>query len=72
MTDCRKLDEYFPAMKTKYFVRRRFDNSGLMLEIHTDLSFEMTLKQLEKFEDDLWMDNLTIKKYPLLIEVMFA
>ena len=29
----RKLDEYFPPTKTKYFVHRFYDNSGLMLEI---------------------------------------
>lgn len=68
----RKLDEYFLPMETKYFVRRRFDNNGLVLEIHTDLDFETALKQLEKFEDDWWLNNMPIDGYSLLIDVMFA
>lgn len=67
-----KLDEYFPPMETKYFVRRRFDNNGLILEIHTNLDFETALKQLEIFEDDWWLDNLTTEGYSLIIDVMFA
>ena len=65
-----KLDEYFPPMETKYFVRCLYDNSGLVLEIHTDLDFETTLKQLEKFEDDWWLDNLTTEGYSLIIDVV--
>ena len=67
-----KLDEYFPPTKTKYFVRRRFDNNGLVLEIHTDLDFETALKQLDKFEDDWWLDNMPTEGHSLLIDVMFA
>lgn len=67
-----KLDEYFPPTKTQYFVRRRFDNNGLVLEIYTDLDFETALKQLDKFEDDWWLDNMPTDGYSLLIDVMFA
>lgn len=60
VVECRKLCRYFPTMETKYFVRRFFDNSGLMLEIHTDLDLETALKQTEKFEDDWRLDNLRL------------
>ena len=68
----RKLDEYFPSTKTKYFVRRHFDNNGLVLKIHTDLDSETALKQLDNFKDDWWLDNMPTEGYSLLIDVMFA
>ena len=71
-----KLDEYFNPATTEYFLCRIYDpetrEEGLMLEIHAAQDFEKAMANLEKFENEWWLDNMPTNGDKLIIDVMFA